>query len=222
MDSEILSFQENLVRICLEIYKEIGSFGPEKLYQNALTYELKQLYTNKYHIVEEDKIPIYYKNMIMSSKRTDISIYKSINDLKPFIILELKWIPRSSTGLDPYQLSNYLLLKECVYGFMINFEKIGQHPTEFCANVYNIETNEEIKFKKQEQKTGLVVIERFENKNKNVPEKLPYKYNEYFGHILLNPDNTSLKKTETETETETEKEPRIFSKIIDMFRFYSR
>ena len=59
MDSEILSFQENLVRICLEIYKEIGSFGPEKLYQNALSYELKQLYTNKYHIVEEDKIPIY-------------------------------------------------------------------------------------------------------------------------------------------------------------------
>ena len=153
-------FQNNLTRLCNEIYREIGGYGPEKLYQNALLYELDLIYGNKYNIYTEEKIPQLYKGIEMSSKRLDISIYSKNNDETPLIILELKW---TNTELTPWQLSNYMKLLNCKYGFMINFEKIGSHPTNFCTQVYDVDTNQQIFFPIPEQKQGSVKILKFEN-----------------------------------------------------------
>ena len=161
MDIELASFQDNLIKICDQIYKEIGPYGPEKLYQNALVYELKEIYNQCYEIKEEDSIPILYKNMKMSSKRMDITIYKKY---EIYIILELKWL--SLTELEPYQLSNYMFLKNCKYGFMINFEKMGQHPTEFCADVYDARNNQKKTTNRPIKKDGTVIIQRFEKSDK--------------------------------------------------------
>jgi len=159
MEPELIEFQQNLIQLCDQIYQDIGPYGPEKLYQKALSYELKQLYPN-YVIVEEDSIPIYYKGQKMSSNRIDISIYKhNAGVVETFVLLELKWI--TSSSMEPFQLSNYMFLKNCNYGFMINFEKIGQYPTNYCAKVYDARTNLEKSYDRKKQKVGHVTINRF-------------------------------------------------------------
>jgi len=154
------AFQSNLVRLCNEIYKEIGGYGPEKFYQKALLYELNLLYKNQYNICEEEVIPQLYKGLEMSSKRLDISIYSKDNGETPLIILELKWI---DIPLEPWQLSNYMKLCNCKIGYMINFEKLGSHPTNYCAHFYDVDTNQQITFPTQVPEYGRVIILRFEN-----------------------------------------------------------
>jgi hypothetical protein len=122
-------------------------------------YELNLIYKYQFNIYEEEVIPQLYKGFEMSSKRLDISIYSKNNDKTPLIILELKWI---DTELEPWQLSNYMKLCNCKYGFLINFEKIGAHPINFCTNIYN-EINQQLIFQIPQQKQGLVRILRFEN-----------------------------------------------------------
>ena len=119
MEPELIEFQQNLIQLCDQIYQDIGPYGPEKLYQKALSYELKQLYPN-YVIVEEDSIPIYYKGQKMSSNRIDISIYKhNAGVVETFVLLELKWI--TSSSMEPFQLSNYMFLKNCNWFNMKRF-----------------------------------------------------------------------------------------------------
>jgi len=160
----INSFQTNLKRVCNEIYRNIGGTGPEKIYQNALCFELNQLYKNEYDIYKEEVIPLFYKDKKVSVNRLDLSLYPKIDgdiNVPPAVILELKWTYQSK--LDPWQLSNYMKLKNCKYGFLINFEKLGSYPTNFCAQVYDIETNEKITYPVPDQKYGSVKILRFES-----------------------------------------------------------
>ena len=154
------AFQNNLVRLCNEVYREIGGYGPENFYQEALLHELDLLYKNQYDVYKEDSTPLIYKGFEMSSRRLDITIYPKNNDVTPLIILELKWI---DTELEPWQLSNYMKIRNCKYGFMINFEKLGTHPTNYCAQIYDVNSNQQLIFPIPEQRQGLVKILRFEN-----------------------------------------------------------
>lgn len=162
MYDTILLFQKKLSEICENIYEDIGGYGPEKLYQKALVKELSVAYIDKYNIYEEEIIPLAYKD-INYSKRMDITIYTKDDDINPLIILELKWI---SSNMEPYQLSNYMNLKKCKYGFMINFEKLGSYPQYFIANIFDVNTGEELFLNNTvEEKIGSVKILRFENLN---------------------------------------------------------
>jgi len=161
MDPQLIEFQKNLVRICNEIYREIGGYGPEALYQKALMHELiKSNFSYEYELAFEEPIRIYYKDIEMSSKRMDIAVYERPK-VPPFVILELKWL--SENTMEPYQLSNYMNMTGCKYGYMINFEKIGQHPVDFVAKVFDVETNQEITWPTIVPKKGKVTLQRFEN-----------------------------------------------------------
>lgn len=195
----IENFQTNLIKICNDVYGHIGGYGPEKFYQNALLYELRAIYSKEYDIYSEEVISMEYKGIVCSTKRVDITIYKKDQDQEqdqklsdnPVIVLELKWNHNTIIDIpDPYQLSYYLKILNCEYGFLINFEKLGSFPTDFCAKVYDLNTkqdqnqdqkqdqnqdlilsdiskelNNPIIFRGPEPKKGSVSIFRFENKN---------------------------------------------------------
>lgn len=129
--TEVEIFEDTLKKICNNIHKKIGSCLLENIYQNVLYMELSKHFRN-YDIKFEEKIPITYESFILTYKSLDLIIYKKNNNI-PFIILELKSVDKSK--LDISQLCNYMKITKCELGYLVNFERNSEHPTDFCKSV---------------------------------------------------------------------------------------
>ena len=111
----------SILKIFFEVYNELGYGFLERVYQNALFYELE---SNGFQVEAQKKIKVYYKEIEVGEYYADIIV----NDL---VILELK---ASEYLVEAYefQLINYLKSTDIEVGLLLNF---GKKP-EFIRKVY--------------------------------------------------------------------------------------
>ena len=101
---------------CLEIRKQLGNGFLEKVYENALKYELE---LRKFKVESQKEILVYYKNCIVGKYYADLVV----NDQ---IIIELKCV-HEIKPIHKSQLLNYLKATGYNLGLIVNFpnEKKG-------------------------------------------------------------------------------------------------
>ena len=111
----------SILKIFFEVYNELGYGFLERVYQNALFYELE---SNGFQVEAQKKIKVYYKEIEVGEYYADIIV----NDL---VILELK---ASEYLVEAYefQLINYLKSTDIEVGLLLNFVK----KPEFIRKVY--------------------------------------------------------------------------------------
>lgn len=112
---------KSILKIFYDVYNELGYGFLERVYQNALFYELKE---NGFKVEVQKKIKVFYKEIEVGDYIADIIV----NDL---IILELK-AQECLVEANEFQLINYLKSTDCEVGLLLNF---GKKP-EFIRKVY--------------------------------------------------------------------------------------
>ncbi|MCK8142709.1 GxxExxY protein [Flavobacterium sp. I-SCBP12n] len=112
---------KSIIKIFYEVYNELGYGFLERVYQNAMYYELK---VNGFKVEAQKKIKVYYKEIEVGDYFADIIV----NDL---IILELK-AQEYLVEANEFQLINYLKSTSCEVGLLLNF---GKKP-EFVRKIY--------------------------------------------------------------------------------------
>ena len=118
---------DDILNAFYEVYKELGYGFLEKVYQNALYFELKD---RGFNVVAQSRCAVSYKGREVGEYFSDIIV----NDL---IILELKAC-ESILEAHELQLQNYLKASAIEVGFVLNF---GKEP-EFSRRIFsNIKKN---------------------------------------------------------------------------------
>ncbi len=110
-----------ILKIFYEVYNELGYGFLERVYQNAMYYELKN---QGYEVHAQKKINVFYKDIIVGDYFTDLIVNETV-------ILELK-AKEMLTKEHNYQLINYLKSTHCEVGLLLNF---GKKP-EFIRRVF--------------------------------------------------------------------------------------
>ena len=110
-----------IIKTFYEVYNELGYGFLERVYQNALFYELK---SQGYDVEAQKKIVVYYKDMVVGNYFADIIV----NDT---VILELKACDTLVIEFES-QLINYLRSTKYEVGLLLNF---GKKP-EFKRKVF--------------------------------------------------------------------------------------
>ncbi|HEU4495884.1 MAG TPA: GxxExxY protein [Flavobacterium sp.] len=110
-----------ILKIFYEVYNELGYGFLEKVYQNAMHYELK---INGYKVEAQKRISVHYKDIIVGEYFADLIVDDSV-------ILELK-ASECLAKEHHSQLINYLRGTDCEVGLLLNF---GKKP-EFTRKVY--------------------------------------------------------------------------------------
>ncbi len=123
------NLSDTILKIYFEVYNELGYGFLEKVYQNAMYFELK---SQGYKVEAQKQIKVYYKSQLVGDYFADLLIEDSI-------ILELK---ACECLMDEHkaQLLNYLKATEVEIGLLLNF---GTTP-EFKRSIY---TNDRKKLK---------------------------------------------------------------------------
>ena len=111
----------SIIKIFFDVYNELGYGDLERVYQNALYFELK---ANGFHVKAQKKIKVYYKEIEVGDYYADIVV----NDL---VIVELK-AQEYIVEANEFQLINYLKATNCKVALLLNF---GKRP-EFIRKVY--------------------------------------------------------------------------------------
>ena len=112
---------KSIIKIFYDVYNELGYGFLERVYQNALYYELKE---NGFKVEGQKKIKVFYKEIEVGDYIADIIV----NDL---IILELK-AQEYLVEANEFQLINYIKATDCEVGLLLNF---GKKP-EFVRKIY--------------------------------------------------------------------------------------
>jgi GxxExxY protein len=112
---------KSILKHFYDVYNELDYGFLERVYQNALYYELKE---NGFTVEAQKRIKVYYKQIEVGEYFADIIV----NDL---IILELK-AQDFMVEDNEFQLINYLKAPHCEDGLLLNF---GKKP-EFIRKVY--------------------------------------------------------------------------------------
>ena len=101
---------ETIIKIFFEVYNNLGYGFLEKVYQNAMYFELQK---QGFKVEAQKKINVYYKGQIVGEYFADIII----NDI---IILELKAC-ECLMDVHKAQLINYLKATDIEIGLLLNF-----------------------------------------------------------------------------------------------------
>lgn len=112
---------KSIIKIFYQVYNELGYGFLERVYQNALFYELK---SNGFKVEARKSIKVYYKEIEVGEYFADLII----DDM---IILELKAVEYLIQAHE-IQLLNYLRATDCEVGLVLNF---GKKP-EFIRKVF--------------------------------------------------------------------------------------
>ncbi|WP_374504965.1 GxxExxY protein [Flavobacterium sp.] len=114
---------DGIIKTFYEVYNELGYGFLEKVYQNALFFELK----NKGFKVEaQKKICVYYKGLEVSEFYADIIV-------KDLVILELKAADCIVKDFEN-QILNYLRGTDCEVGLLLNFGKKPEFKRKIFEN----------------------------------------------------------------------------------------
>lgn len=114
---------QEIIRIFYEVYNELGYGFLERVYQNALFYELKM---NGFDVKAQHKIKVFYKEVEVGEYICDILV----NDL---IILELK-AQEQLVEANEFQLINYLKATNYEVGLLLNFGKKAEFKRKIFQN----------------------------------------------------------------------------------------
>ena len=113
-----------ILKLYYEVYNELGYGFLERVYQNAMYYELK---ANGYKVEAQKRITVLYKDIIVGEYFADLVV-------DDCVILELKAV-ESLAKEHHNQIINYLRGTDCEVGLLLNF---GKKP-EFIRRVYENE-----------------------------------------------------------------------------------
>ncbi len=113
---------ETILKSFFEVYKTLGYGFLEKVYHNALLFELQK---NGLFVEKECKIDVTYKGISVGEYYADLIVEKKI-------ILEIKAAETIAKQFE-YQLMNYLRATEYELGMILNF---GKKP-EFSRKIYS-------------------------------------------------------------------------------------
>lgn len=116
-----MDLTQSILKHFFDVYNELGYGFLERVYQNALYYELK---ANGFQVEAQKRIKVYYKEIEVGDYFADIIV----NDL---VILELK-AQDYLIEANEFQLINYLKSTSCEVGLLLYF---GKKP-EFIRKVY--------------------------------------------------------------------------------------
>jgi len=111
----------SVLKLFYQVYNELGRGFLERVYQNALFYELKH---NGFEVEAQKKIKVYYMEMEVGDYFADIVV----NDK---LILEIKTVDALAKEHHS-QLINYLKSTDCEVGLLLNF---GKKP-EFIRKIF--------------------------------------------------------------------------------------
>ncbi|MBS7256156.1 GxxExxY protein [Flavobacterium branchiicola] len=110
-----------ILKIFYDVYNQLGYGFLEKVYQNAMYFELK---AQGYKVEAQKQIKVFYKNQLVGEYYADLLVEDSI-------ILELKACD-CLAGSHIAQLMNYLKSTQIQIGLLLNF---GESP-EFKRLIY--------------------------------------------------------------------------------------
>ncbi|KGO86887.1 GxxExxY protein [Flavobacterium rivuli WB 3.3-2 = DSM 21788] len=110
-----------ILKAFYDVYNELGYGFLERVYQNAMFYELK---SRGFEVNAQRKITVYYKDLPVGDYFADIIV----NNI---IILELKACDYLTKDFE-HQIVNYLRSTHCEVGLLLNF---GKKP-EFVRKVF--------------------------------------------------------------------------------------
>jgi len=101
-----------ILKLFYEVYNELGYGFLERVYQNAMYYELK---ANGYKVEAQKRITVFYKDIIVGEYFADLIVDDSV-------ILELKAV-ESLAKEHHNQLINYLRGTDCEVGLLLILAK---------------------------------------------------------------------------------------------------
>ncbi len=118
------SITDKILKVYYEVYNELGYGFLEKVYQNAMYFELKSL---GYKVEAQKQIKVYYKKQLVGEYYSDLLVEDKV-------IIELK-ATELLMNAHVAQIINYLKGTSIEVGLLLNF---GEQP-EFKRFIY---TNE--------------------------------------------------------------------------------
>ena len=132
MSLEHKALTEIIISAFYAVYNGLGYEFLEKVYENALLYELKKRGLN---VEQQVRIHVYYAGQIVGDYFADLVVENTI-------ILELKAAEAISKA-DTAQLINYLKSTRCEVGFVFNFGPEAKFERRYYrnANKKNLKTN---------------------------------------------------------------------------------
>ncbi|WP_396140622.1 GxxExxY protein [Flavobacterium sp.] len=115
------SITDIILKVYYEVYNELGYGFLEKVYQNAMYFELKSL---GYKVEAQKQIKVYFKQQLVGEYYSDLLVEdKVIVELKACDLL---------MNIHVAQIMNYLKATEIEVGLLLNF---GEEP-EFKRLIY--------------------------------------------------------------------------------------
>jgi GxxExxY protein len=126
------SITDKILKVYYEVYNELGYGFLEKVYQNAMYFELKSL---GYKVEAQKQIKVYYKKQLVGEYYSDLLVEDKV-------IVELK-ATELLMNAHVAQIMNYLKGAPIEVGLLLNF---GEQP-EFKRFIYT--NDRKINLKKQ-------------------------------------------------------------------------
>ncbi|MBP2283799.1 GxxExxY protein [Flavobacterium sp. CG_23.5] len=103
-----------ILKVYYEVYNELGSGFLEKVYQNAMYFELISL---RYKVEAQKQIKVYFKNQLVGEYYSDLLVEDKV-------IVELK-LTELLMNIHIAQIMNYLKATSIEVGLLLNF---GEEP----------------------------------------------------------------------------------------------
>jgi GxxExxY protein len=107
---DVAEITETIIGCAFRVHNELGSGFLEKVYENALTFELAEL---GLQVKQQEPIPVYYRQKIVGEYYADLLV-------EDRILVELKAV-KSIVMEHEMQLVNYLAATGKEDGLLINF-----------------------------------------------------------------------------------------------------
>ena len=120
---------EVIIKCFYKVYNTLGYGFLEKVYENAMFLELKNL---GLFVEKQKQIKVYYENQQVGEYYADLIVSESV-------IIELK-ASESLCEEHEYQLINYLKATEIEVGLLLNFGKNPELKRKVFSN--NLKTNQ--------------------------------------------------------------------------------
>jgi GxxExxY protein len=121
---------EAILKVYYEVYNELGSGFLEKVYQNAMYFELKE---RGYQVEAQKQIKVYFKKQLVGEFFSDLLVEDKV-------IVELK-ATEVLMNVHMAQIMNYLKATEIEVGLLLNF---GEEP-EFKRVTYTNDKKNNLK-----------------------------------------------------------------------------
>lgn len=112
---------EAILKVYFEVYNELGSGFLEKVYQNAMYFELKD---KGFKVEAQKQIKVYFKKQLVGEYFSDLLVEDKV-------IVELK-ATEMLMNVHMAQIMNYLKATQIEVGLLLNF---GEEP-EFKRVIY--------------------------------------------------------------------------------------